>query len=378
MSMQVTAQGRIALLLLSLFFAFLPAGARADAEGAADKTADGGLALPQWEESATTGIANSGLWPDDFNPALIIHPPMLSEGDAMQPQQVQAEEDSWLRFLPRSLFSNRKPQPASEPILVDLPVEHLHAAETFPGDARVLDPQGILGEAPTGELTRLLAFHAENAGVEARFLLLDADQQLPPGADLSRVASGQLVRGSVCLVVYPLGAPQRARLFLTRNVTQEVPPAYLESLAAACRRDAAETPDAAEQLQRFATQLSIRLFWLERAYPAVKPESTAAILPAIENPDPPSVQSLSEVTVPGASPVRDRLMLDLFDRRWLPHVGLGLAAALGATTGSMLLVRWRRRRHSQSVWLLSDDDLRHPARFGGPHCGGCGASVKYG
>lgn len=357
----------------------LAASAQA-AEGAPEK-ADGGLALPQWEDSATASFPSSGLWPEDFNPALIIHPPMPSpgEGDAAQAaQEAQAEEDSWLRFLPRGLFSNRKPQPVIEPPIVDLPVEHLRAIENAQGGERVLDPQGILGEAQSEELTRLLAFHAENAGVEARFLLLDADQQLPPGTDLSRIASGEIVRRSVCLVVYPLGAPQRARLFLTRNVTQEVPPSYLESLAAACRRDAAETPDAAEQLQRFATQLSIRLFWLERAYPAVKPESVLAALPALQRSEPPSVQSLSEVTLPGATPVRDRLTLDAVNRQWLPYVGLGLAVILFAAMVSTLLLRWRRRRQSQSVWLLSEDELHHPARFGGPHCGGCGASVKYG
>jgi len=377
MSKPLPAEAGIALGLV----VFLAASAQA-AEAVPER-ADGGLALPQWEDSSTTSLPGSGLWPDDFNPALIVHPAMLSpgEGDAAQAQpaeEVQAEEDSWLRFLPRSLFSNRKQQPAIEPVIADLPAEHLRAIEDAPGDDRVLDPQGILGEAQSEELTRLLAFHAENAGVEARFLLLDADQQLPPGTDLSRIASGEIVRGSVCLVVYPLGAPQRARLFLTRNVTQEVPPAYLESLAAACRRDAAETPDAAEQLQRFATQLSIRLFWLERAYPTVKPEPVLSTLPTVRSSEPPSVQSLSEVTLPGAPPARDRLALDRVSRQWLPYVGLGLAGLLCAAMVSTLLIRWRRRRHSQSVWLLSDDELRHPARFGGPHCGGCGASVKYG
>ena len=372
MRMALPAQAGIVLGLVAL----LAEGTQAAAEVRPEK-ADGGLALPEWEDSATTSLPGNGLWPDDFNPALIIHPAMLSpgEGDAAQ---AQAEEDSWLRFLPRSLFSNRKQQPSIEPTLVDLPAEHLRASENTPGDTRVLDPQGILGEAQTEDLTRLLAFHAENAGVEARFLLLDADQQLPPGTELSRIASGELVRGSVCLVVYPLGAPQRARLFLTRNVTQAVPPAYLESLAAACRRDAAETPDAVEQLQRFATQLSIRLFWLERAYPAVKPEPALTALPAFESPEPPSVQSLSEVTLPGPPPARDRLAFDVMRSPWLPYVGLGLAGLLIVATVSLLMVRWRRRRHSQSVWLLSDDDLHHPARFGGPHCGGCGASVKYG
>lgn len=344
---------------------------------AASERPDGGLALPQWEESATGVLPSSGLWPDDFNPNLIIHPAMVSQGDAAV--QAEDEEDSWLRFLPRSLFSNRKTPPAPEPALADISPEALRASENAPGDTRVLDPQGILGEAQTEDLTRLLFFHAENAGVEARFLVLDSGQQLPPATDLSRLASGEVARGSACLVVYPLGAPQRARLFLTRNVTQAAPAAYLESLAAACRRDAVETPDPVEQLQRFATQLSIRLFWLERAYPAVKPEPVLNVLPpSPETPEPSSVPVLSEVTVPGPPPSRDRFSLETFGREWLPYVGSGFAGLLVVAGVSIMFIRWRRRRHSQTVWLLPDYDHRHPVRFGGPHCGGCGATVKYG
>lgn len=338
--------------------------------------ADRGLTLPQWIDGSDTGLVDSGLWPDNFNAALIVHPATLSPGQSeSEPEQT---EESWLRFLPRGLFSNRKPQPAAEPALTDISAEALRAGENAPGDTRLLDPQGILGEAQTEDLIRLLAYHAENAGVEARFLLLDAGQQLPAGADLSRMASGALADSSACLVVYPLGAPQRARLFLTRNVTQAAPAGYLETLAAACRREAEETPDSVEQLQRFATQLSIRLFWLERAYPAVKPEINLPALPADKPPEPLAAPALSEITLPTREPALEPIPFTVIRRLWLPYVGIAAAGILAIALTCLMLARWRRRRQSQTVWLLPDSDMPHDPRFGGPHCGACGASVKYG
>jgi hypothetical protein len=242
----------------------------------------------------------------------------------------------------------------------------------------VIDPQGILDEAQTEDLNRLLAFHSETASVEARFLLLDAGQQLPSGTDLSRLASGALARGSACLVVYPLAAPGRARIFLTRNVTQAVDPAYLESLAAACRRDAAEARDTVEQLQRFATQLSIHLFWLERAYPTVKPEPVAAVLTPPHATAQVAVPALSEIAASLPPPSWKRIPVDAVPREWRSWIGAGLASLLLIALVLIMLVRWNRRRRSQTVWLLPDYDHRRPVRFGGPHCGGCGASVKYG
>ncbi|MCE9520262.1 MAG: hypothetical protein K8R87_12010 [Verrucomicrobia bacterium] len=337
--------------------------------------ADRFLALPQWEERDHLDSLGAGLWPDDFNPALIIHPAMLSKGEN---DAAQVADDSWLRFLPRSLFSNRKAHETIEPALVDISAEALRAGENAPGNTRVIDPQGILGEAQTEDLTRFLVFHSENANVEARFFLLDVGQQLPPGVDLSQIASGEIARGSGCLVVYPLGAPQRARLFLSQNVTRCVEANYLETLAAACRLDAQKASDPVEQLQRFATQLSTRLFWLERAFPAVKPEPAVVVLPALEAHPQEPVPTLSEVSLTGSVQSVERFSFAVFRQRWLPWIGLGLTGALLVATIAIMFVRWLRRRRRQTVWILPDYDHRQPMRFGGPHCGACGATVKYG
>src|SRR4051794_1146768 len=68
---------------------------------------DRALTLPKWEDGSATGVLDSGLWPDDFNGALIVHPATLSPGQS-DSESEQAEDDSWLRFLPRGLFGNRK------------------------------------------------------------------------------------------------------------------------------------------------------------------------------------------------------------------------------------------------------------------------------
>lgn len=362
---------RICLVALGTMFA---AGVRSDALVRSDH-ADANLALPKWEESDSNELPGGGLWPDDFNPALIIHPATVYTGGN---DAAKAGDDSWLRFLPRSLLGTRKQDPDIEPVLTEISDEMIRAGENAPGDTRVIDPQGILGEAQTEDLSRFLAFHSENAVVEARFLLLDAEQQLPPGADLSRIASGEIARGTGCLVVYPLGAPRRARIFLSQNVTKIVATAYLETLAAACRRDALEATDPVEQLQRFATQLSTRLFWLEQAHPAVKPEPAAVASPALETAPLAPVLTLSEVAPPDPVPRREHFVASLLRQKWLPWIGVGLISLLMIAMILFMLIRRTRRLRRQTVWLLPDYDHRQPVRFGGPHCGACGATVKYG
>ncbi|WP_265593406.1 hypothetical protein [Verrucomicrobium sp. BvORR034] len=117
-------------------------------------------------------------------------------------------------------------------------------------------------------LRRLLSYHAEESAMTANMLLLDENQKLPAGMDLARIAGGRLLEGNQCLVVYALGQPLRSRLFMSHKVTAVVPASYLQALLRACVADSLQATEPEEQLQRFATQLSIRLIWMERAYPA--------------------------------------------------------------------------------------------------------------
>jgi hypothetical protein len=125
-----------------------------------------------------------------------------------------------------------------------------------------------------------------------------------------------------------------------------------------------------EQLQRFATQLSIRLIWMERAHATIfAPADEGAI------PDPRPASALAEVTttpvtVPG------------FDWSAIPWHSITIIACI--TLASLLvliilcrsLIRTRRRRMLNSVWLLPDAEIQ--PRLGAPHCGQGGVWVRYG
>ncbi len=337
------------------------------------------LPLPKWiviegrpTEAATPPPLGGGLWPDDFNPDEIVHPPLTAaanEGVAAAP----GEEELWLRFLPRSLFRSRhaaEPAPAEQP-LTELSDEAWRVCEKASGTTRLLDPQGLLSETQSEDLSRLLAFHSEQAGVTAWILLIDARQKLPQDADLSKLASGELARGSSCLAVYPIGAPERARLFFTRSVSEAPSSAYLESLLNGCIREAGLSPDPVEQLQRFATQLSIRLFWLERAYPVLKPKPKES--PQVIELAEPMKEVTSTESVASAPSKFFSLWQNV--KNYLPAAAALLVLLIALV---LALLRWRKRRQRMTEFRLPDFDPQLKTRFGGPHCGGCGASIHFG
>lgn len=348
------------------------------AQSESDKP-DAVLPLPKWiviegrpTEAGTQPALGGGLWPDDFNPDDIIHPPMEAAANEIV-AALPGEQELWLRFLPRSLFGSRRatePAPAEQP-LTELSDEAWRVCEKATGTTRLLDPQGLLSETQSEDLSRLLAFHSEQAGVTAWVLLLDARQKLPSDADLSKLASGELARGPACLAVYPVGAPERARLFFTRSVSESSTSAYLEALLNGCIRDAGLTPDPVEQLQRFATQLSIRLFWLERAYPVLKPKPKESPL-VIEVSEP-----MKEVTSTESIASAPSKFTNLWQKAkyyLIAAVALFFILAIVAIG----LLRWRKRRQRMMEFRLPEFDPHHEVRFGGPHCGGCGASIHFG
>lgn len=357
---------------------FLALAGAASSQSEPDKP-DAVLPLPKWiiieghpVEAGTVPELGGGLWPDDFKAEDIIHSSSSMAANEGGPP-LPSEEELWMRFLPRSLFGARlltQPAPAEQP-QTELSDEAWHACEKASGASHLLDPQGLLSETQSEDLSRLLAFHSEQAGVTAWILLIDARQKLPHDADLTKLASGAVAKGASCLAVYPLGAPERTRLFFTSSVTQAPTPSYLDTLINGCVREAGLSSDPVEQLQRFATQLSIRLFWLERAYPVLKPKPKET----------PSIIEVSE-------PMKEITSIESVVRVPSKFVGiwqgakyhLAGAAALVAILALLVIavIRWRKRRQRLTVFRLPDFDSNHETRYGGPHCGGCGSSIHFG
>lgn len=358
------------------------------------------LPLPAWSEQDAALLQQTGdpfplggvLWPDGFKPQDILPPALDSSSNVLsniQGRMTAPGTDSsaagfrserFLLFIPKQpspvAGSSREAPVTPAHALVEISEDFLRDCESLEPDACLLDPHVLLPETQSEDLRRLLTYHAGEARTFANFLILDSHEKLPAHADLSRLAQGHLVQEHTCLAAYPLGEPWRARLFMTREIAQAVSPDYLSGILTACVQDALQASDSVEQLQRFATQLSIRLIWLERAHPALFtiPDDTSTSSTAT-----PDIQpvTLTDVTVPASNMVPPTPPASPL--RWQKAAVIS-AWALGAllllATAVIMVRRWLRRRRRNSVWLLPESDFR--PRLGAPHCGHGGAWIRYG
>jgi protein-S-isoprenylcysteine O-methyltransferase Ste14 len=114
----------------------------------------------------------------------------------------------------------------------------------------------------------------------------------------------------------------------------------------------------------------------------------AAIPLPVHAPPPPVVHApvvqeqpvLSEVTPPQSVPsFMSRLgaMLTV-SRNWLLLAAAAIVAAIVLFVLGSLLLRWKRRRMRQYVWVLPEPSSAPAIRLGGPHCGASGAFIRYG
>lgn len=247
--------------------------------------------------------------------------------------------------------------------------EFLRSAHTSPGDKFLIDPEARLPEMATMEMERLLEFHASDARIKLYVLVLAKNETLPANADLNSIASGKLVSSDACLVVYPLAEPWRARLLVSRTVHDKASPQFLAETASECVRQALVATEAGDQLERFVTALSPRLFWLQTALE----KSTPSSLP--HSPLREIADGHGNMAIPSEPPPQP---LEPAAALTLPHLIWGTVLAGVIMSGVWAARRWIRRRRARiqtSVWLLPEPEVQ--PRLGGAFCGGAGMVMRY-
>ncbi|RBP41198.1 hypothetical protein DES53_10727 [Roseimicrobium gellanilyticum] len=352
------------------------------------------LPLPVWndEDAATLQMEPdilplSGLlWPDNFDPDKILPPdPHLAstpgEGEpslSPPPRNSRGLGDNFLLFIPKPPAPVvQRALPPDKP-LTEVTREFMEQSELLEPDAFLLDPHMLLPEIQSEDLRRLLTFHVSQSQTSAYFLMLDTHEKLSPKVDLSRLAGGRLTKEHACLAAFPLGQPWRARLFVTREIATGVEPGYLPGILEACVQDAMRASDPMDQLQRFATQLSIRLIWMERAYPKLFTVEEAAPAEVVKKvvPESPTAFVLADVSQPLVPEDDLWTKWTLLTREHGRVMLLSFSGFLLLVAGLIRLIHWHKRRRGSTVWMLPE--VESAPRFGGAHCGGGGAWIKYG
>jgi hypothetical protein len=275
-----------------------------------------------------------------------------------------------LSFLPdASKEEVRHALPTAKTQLRETNQEFLQAAANAPDDRFLIDPTGLLPEMAAMETERLLEFHATDAQIQLFVLVMAKNETLPANANLDSIASGKLVSSDACLVVYPLAEPCRARLLVSRTVHAKASPLFLSETASECVRQALVATEAGDQLERFVTTLSPRLFWLQKALGEV-PKATQ---PASSLRDFAAAETITTTPL-----VEKPVQQESKAPSMLPSI-MGMSACCGIFAGAVWAGRrWRRLRHARmqtSVWLLPEPEV-HP-RLGGAFCGGAGLVIRY-
>lgn len=271
-------------------------------------------------------------------------------------------------FLPESILGMsttsahtevaRIPTPLSS--LREVPRELLDACVQAPAAEYLLDPESQVPEMQGENMRRFLDFHARDARIKLHILVIATDEKLPEHANLDNLASGNLRQNDACLLVYPLGEPWRARLFVSQPVHALTSTAFLSETIQACVTEAMEVSDSHDQLHRYAVHLSTRLFWLQKALApdldqvAGQEKRLAEVQPKASNGD--------EVT-------------------GTPHAGLwwaivSLFGGAALTLGGRRLHRHMRSQQASHVWILPEPETI--PRLGGAFTGGGGGTIRYG
>lgn len=347
-----------------------------------DTEADSALPLPRWSEQEIRAFrehlgAESGILlpeAEGLNDDLLTKPlpfgPRLDDsgGNANAEILPRLRPEDMRLFLPESLLGSsaqnllaarQVPTPAAA--LKDVTAEFLAAGANALANEYLIDPAVLVTEMHQQELTRFLDFHAHDALVKLHVLIMGADQKLPADVNLDAIGSGSLAKGTACLVVYPLGEPWRARLFLSKTVHDHASGEFMKETARACVAEAMQSSDIHDQLRSYAVELSTRLFWLQKAL-GTSPESPATGQPLAEISSDTPLKPASEGET--SSPL-------------VPVGVLGGIMVLGMLSRPALrrVRQWRQLRRQNRVWLLPD--VETVPRLGGAFTGGGGGMLCY-
>lgn len=219
------------------------------------------------------------------------------------------------------------------------------------------DPQRLIRGPQAREQREFLEYHSADSLIDLCVLLFAADQ-LPPAGAAEEFTRGWFADGKPTVVaMYFMGSPQRAEIHLSPGLEEVVPEAErARALESAIERALSEQSPY-EQLEKFALQMAIRIYRMER----LLEEGTAGPAPVVDG-------SPSRVIPSQGGDIS--LVRQVFGS-WREWLWPALGSLILILFGWWWILRCRKRaRH-----LFPDGDYEQ--RLGGPHGAGTGALISY-
>jgi hypothetical protein len=248
---------------------------------------------------------------------------------------------------------------ASEPVAPEVPEAYLNAYFGERPTGFLVDPQGLLGTKDARDRESFLSYHAGDSEVDLFVYVFDGHQAIPAEVREEEVVERFFAEGKPAVVVYYyLGAPQKSDIHVSPRLSEVVSSAEQRRALISSVEEALEKPDALAQFEAFCVQLSIRIYWMERAAGLVK-NAPAVPLPRVAKAAAPEKKEDSPAL--------------LRAKQWGGLYGVPCAIVGGAllvAAGGLSVARRRAKFHFPVFEV--------PPRLGGSHAAGIGAVISFG
>jgi len=309
--------------------------------GHAEGRASSEPALPSWNEGDAQ-MLDSGL---------LVPGAVLLGTETVNPETGHSNEVSAVP-APEPTEEIEEPVDPSNEIPEEFLAEYFEA----PPVEMLVDPQRLLSQQEYADQLTFLQYHSGDSEVDLFVYLFDALQEIPSQAQAEQLVE-QFFSGDrpAAVVFYFVGAPQRSSIRLSSHLTGLVSISEQRRLLSSSVTKALEKANIVDQLEGFAVQLSIRLYWVEKVF-AGTPQAAEPLVVLKEKPKPESGE--------------DRLVRLIEVVRPVALLAGGLLAGLVVVWVAWLLIS-RRLRYRLPEFEVAP-------RLGGEHGAGIGAVVTFG
>ncbi|MEM7145403.1 MAG: hypothetical protein AAF591_09720 [Verrucomicrobiota bacterium] len=245
------------------------------------------------------------------------------------------------------------------PSRVPVPEEYLEAYFAAKPTEGLVDPQLMFTEFLRYDIEDFLLYHEDESPYRIHMLMFEGKQELPDEVDLAALHGEWFGDEPVVLMAYFMGEPERAIVEYGSLARKGVSAAFLKEATVRCVEQGHVVHNEFNQFERFAMELSVQLYWLERELGLEPP----AVSRAAEMAAAAEAEAAEREEPKGAKAILAARLARVSGTVWLA-IWFGVSTVIGV--GIFLWLR-QRARDRTGYWF---PDYETETRLGGAHCGG--------
>lgn len=250
------------------------------------------------------------------------------------------------------------PEPGPESLNVVPPTEILDEdlAKYFGQKPKsyLVDPQKLMSRQEFRDRLSFLKYHSSDSNVDFYVYVFDEQQIIPANIQVDSLFAQYFAGGRPAVIVfYYMGAPDRSELHLTPELMRSVGEGERMRALQSSINQAVVKSQPVDQLDGFCVQMSIRIYWMEKAF------TSGVIAPVVE----PEKADINE---------QDQAARVAAATSWFKEWQLPIYLMLGVIIVGMI-TGWIRRAREKFYFT----EYEIAPRMSGSHAAGVGAVISY-